>query len=99
MQQTEIEISDYNAPFYLGIRKHGHRVLAVKCPYCNNFYTVREDVHNTGRKRSCGCLHREQTRKMGLSHKGKRKKNSFYAPLGKNYVKIFFDNYNGFFIV
>lgn len=96
---NEIEISDYNTPKYLGIRKHGHRVLAVKCSYCNNFYTVREDVYNTGRKRSCGCLHRERTRKLGLSHKGKRKKNRFYAPPGKNYVKIFYDNFDGFFIL
>lgn len=87
-------------PFYLGIRKHGHRVLLVPCPFCDNVFTVREDSYNSGATKSCGCLRREKTKLVGAARKGKTtKRNKYQKSWVGDYVRVFYEEIDNYFIV
>lgn len=65
---------------------HGHNYCVAKCSYCCNFFVTRKDSIVNGHTKSCGCL----------SHR--RKRNTYYFPIGCDFVIGYYDNFDGFFI-
>ncbi len=83
---------------YLYSDAQGHDYWAFKCPQpeCQNFFTAREDNVRTRHVSSCGCLKRKRGFEWGYSnHKGNP---SFFVAIG-NYWRIFYNNYDGYFII
>lgn len=66
--------------------KHGHKLCIAQCPYCYNFFKVREDYLKSGHTKSCGCL------------KSLTTPNKYYFPPECNYGIGFYTNTNGFFL-
>lgn len=65
----EIQNMDYlqKSPQYLYTDEKGNDIYAFKCqqPLCTNFYTAKKG----SKAKSCGCLKRDNARKMGMANK------------------------------
>lgn len=66
--------------------KYGHKYCIAQCPYCYNLFKVRTDSLNSGNTNSCGCL------------RYRKKRNTYYFPLGCEFVVGYFDNTDRIFI-
>lgn len=69
-----------------------------QCPRCGNLFIAREDRVKSGNTRSCGCLQTE-TRKMLGKAVGLSNKKQNLVIHKKEYAIVFYNNYDGFFVV
>lgn len=75
---------------YIYSDKHNNHLCEFECPRCGKTFITQLNNIQSGHTKSCGCLRTE------------KKKNRVYFvddSDNKKYVKVFFFNYDGYFIV
>lgn len=78
---------------YLFSDEQGHNFWKCRCPYDNKVFTVREDSVKGGGTTSCGCVQKEK------ASKANKKYNTIYVSLKFDYAKVYYNNYDDFFMI
>lgn len=95
---TGQEFHGCKATQYMFSDKKRRNFWEWQCPRCGNLFIAREDRVKSGNTRSCGCLQNE-TRKMLGKAVGLSNKKQNLVIHKKEYAIIFYNNYDGFFVV